>query len=59
MSMIENTDFITELVLKVCHINYINQIAAESIENVRTVAALNLEDRMIRNYEQQLEQPYK
>ncbi|XP_054768746.2 ATP-dependent translocase ABCB1-like [Lytechinus pictus] len=35
------------------------KIAAEAIENVRTVASLNLEDRMISNYAEQLENPYK
>nr|XP_054768939.1 ATP-dependent translocase ABCB1-like [Lytechinus pictus] len=35
------------------------KIAAESIENVRTVSALSLEDRMIRNYTEKLEQPYR
>ncbi|XP_072174900.1 ATP-dependent translocase ABCB1-like [Diadema setosum] len=35
------------------------KIAAESIENVRTVASLNLEDTMIRKYAEQLEIPYR
>ncbi|XP_071479162.1 ATP-dependent translocase ABCB1-like [Diadema antillarum] len=35
------------------------KIAAEAIENVRTVAALSLEDRMIKNYDEQLQRPYK
>ncbi|XP_071480566.1 ATP-dependent translocase ABCB1-like [Diadema antillarum] len=35
------------------------KIAAESIENVRTVASLNLEDTMIRKYAEQMENPYR
>ncbi|XP_030842345.1 ATP-binding cassette, sub-family B (MDR/TAP), member 4 isoform X3 [Strongylocentrotus purpuratus] len=35
------------------------KIAAEAIENVRTVASLNLEDRMIANYTEQLQNPYR